>query len=77
MKRFRLKEYLTMYWDTPLLDFKKLQAHMEWHIEERKYLFFWKTKEIFKNQNLAEQKFEKFYKIYNYENIIVTYLGIN
>jgi len=60
-KKYRIKEYLIFHWDVGLLDFTKPQSHMEWHIEERKNILFWKTIKIFTCQKLAQRKFNDFY----------------
>ena len=61
MKKYRLKEYLIFHWDVPLFDFKQSQAHMEWHIEERKNILFWKTIKTFTSEKMANEEFNNFY----------------
>lgn len=58
MNEYRIKEYLIFHWDVPLSDFTKSQAHMEWHIQERKNILFWKTLKKFTCQKLAEQEYK-------------------
>ena len=61
MNKYKLQEYLIMHWDVPLGDFSKPSAHMEYKIQERKYIFFWKTLKTFTCKKLAEQEFNKLY----------------
>lgn len=59
--KYRLNEFLIINWSTPIFDFTKSSADIEYCIQKRVYGIFWKTIETFEKEVEAKQRFDKHY----------------